>query len=213
MFVFTLDPPVLGTSWRWPRRTRCGRSSVLFWVLDSRQEARVWAQQLCIHRCWINNSREPVLIMFVSDTRMGVAVEEEERWGRWEAWIRVTGIQPCGDPRVCVCVCVCVCACVCVHACVRACVCVCVCVCVRACPRACVCVCILLPYHPIQVDPWIPRLPYVHPVSWTDPLQQTSLTSPHTRPSSNYQHELHFHQDSFDILDYLPTVSRECVDR
>lgn len=46
----------------------------------------VCAQQLCIHRTWINNSREPVLIMCVSDTRVGVVMdeEEEEEGGRWE---------------------------------------------------------------------------------------------------------------------------------
>lgn len=39
--------------------TRCRRSSVLFWLLDSRQEATVGAQQLRIHHFWINIRREP----------------------------------------------------------------------------------------------------------------------------------------------------------
>lgn len=82
MSIFSLDIPVLHASWRWVRRTRCGWSSVFFWLLDSRQEATVWARQLCIHGTWINNSRELVLIMCVSDTRMGVVMTKEggDRW-------------------------------------------------------------------------------------------------------------------------------------
>lgn len=36
--------------------------------LDSKQNARVWSQQLCINHSWINNGREAVLIMHVSET-------------------------------------------------------------------------------------------------------------------------------------------------
>lgn len=131
MPVFTLDLPGLDTSRGWLSRTRCGWSSVFFWVLDSRQEATVWARQLCTHRFWINNSREPVLIMFVSDTRMGGLLWRRRRavGGRWPGQgysLMVTLVR----------------------------------VCVSGIEVSMCKMCTEMSYYPMQADLWIPKLQY-----------------------------------------------------
>lgn len=152
MSVPSLDVAVCHTSWRWLWRTRCGRSSVLF-------EATVWARQLCIRHTWINNSREPVLIMCVSDTRMGVVLEEggwelvsggkASWWPRWVGACRYSASRDAGVPWT-----------------------------VRGPDVSNAWT--AKSYYSMEFDPWIPRSCFtLLPVSWSDPCDR--VTSLHLR--------------------------------